>query len=245
MIRKLFFLPLILVFISCTVTKRVHRPGYHVQWHKVERTKKSDKDEAKFKESKPSKSQDEIKLELAEINEINLNEIDPKIASEAPVISEDQIVDESDIPEVESAIQEINTSPTQSERAPEIRSVSTSARAPIFWRTPPENLKKLGIALMITGGIILWGALLGYFGAFSGSGDSAWLNFFLDLLDISGWFWLLFFILAIILVSYLSFLFVMRVLGGPLVGLIVGLGLAAIGLFFYTLGVRREPEPPR
>jgi hypothetical protein len=95
---------------------------------------------------------------------------------------------------------------------------------------------------MIVGGAILIGTLLLSLGAFAGNGSGAWLNFFLDLISISNWFWLLFVFVIILLIAYLFYLLVLYVFGGPLVGLIVGLTLFGLGIFFYLIGERRTYE---
>lgn len=95
---------------------------------------------------------------------------------------------------------------------------------------------------MIIGGLILIGSLLNYFGAFSGGNESPWLNFFVDLISISGWFWLLIFLVVLVLVLYLIVMLVKYAFGGSLVGLIIGLSLLAIGTFFFLLGKSRDIE---
>jgi hypothetical protein len=222
----------------------VHRPGYHVQWKKIERTENSNQLESKIKETNRSNNTDEITLESTEVEQVNNRHVARVLINEVPKTHESKASDSPLASSIESTLSEPHSTSFKEEAKSNEQSIAQYSIPPIFWRTPPQNLRKLGIALMLIGGMILFASLLVYFGAFSGSGNGAWLDFFLYLIDISGWFWLLFFIVVFILVSYLFFLFVLYVLGGPVVGLFVGLGLLALGIFFYILGDRRVPEPP-
>ena len=96
---------------------------------------------------------------------------------------------------------------------------------------------------MILGGVLLLASLLLVLGVFAGNSSSVWLNFFLDLISISEWFWLLFVLVIILFITYLFYLLVFYVLGGPLIGSIIGLTLLGLGIFFYILGKRRTHEP--
>jgi hypothetical protein len=225
------------------VTKRVHRPGYHIQWKKIERVQNSVERESKIKESEHSSARDKITLESSNIAQIETDQTIPSINDETHNIPEPKKISSSHSASIEPTTSEPSSTQLEAEETSYERPVAQHSVPPIFWRTPPENLRKLGIALMLIGGMILFASLLVYFGAFAGGGNGAWLDFFLYLIDISGWFWVLFFIVIFVLVSYLFFLLVLYVLGGPLVGLFVGLGLLALGIFFYTIGKRRTVEP--
>lgn len=242
-IRKLVILPLIALFISCTVTKRVHRPGFHIQWHKIERTQAQEEIEKQTHETKTIVLAEEIPSQL-----------DKTIPMENPEAGMDTDLEFSSIHSIELVQNDPIKRNFLVEDKSKFESVFTTKNVlakskfqkssrPLFWRMSAKSLRNTGIFFICLGGMFLFASMLVYFGAFSGNGDGAWLNFFLDLVNISGWFWLLFFILAIILVSYLFFLLVTYVFGGPTVGALVGLGLLAIGIFFYTLGNRREIEP--
>lgn len=248
LIRKLLFLPLILAFISCTVTKRLHRPGYHIQWKKIERTQKSQKVDDQKKDievylsDETFNSSNEIQLELIKIKSINYaptNVMPVRSIQKTPERNKDVPVLFSS---KELSPKETTYSVDPSEITSNEHSIGQNTVPPLFWRTPAENLRKLGIAFMLVGGMLLFASFLVVFGAFSGNGGGAWFNFFLDLIDLSGWFWLLFFIVAFTLISYLFFLLVVHVLGGPLGGLMVGLAFLLLGIFLYALGKRRQVD---
>jgi len=235
--RKLIIIPLILLLASCTITKRVHRPGYHVQWRKIERSNVPNKSHAEITEVQ-SIERDEIVLITRKVETIHDLEVN---FDRTPVSQFSEGEPTMDLHETQAPTGHL-------EEIVNVSSGFTSneqkAAPPIFWRTPPENLKKLGIAFIILGSLFLFASLLIYLGAFSGNGGYAWLNFFLDLVSISEWLWIFVFILLFVLVVYLFFLLVLHVLGGPLTGVIVGLSLLLLGIFFYELGKRRTPEPP-
>lgn len=246
MTRKLFILPFILLFISCTVTKRVHRPGYHVQWHKVQRSQNTDKedgtDQITAKKDRPrADTKEEAHLDLqAEI----VDSIDHKpseLAEKSTILDgkSKKIIDFKQILPFPKDVTFKAFGKTTTEHQ---KAKTNHQSRPIFWRMSAKNLKFIGLFFIWFGGLLLLGSILVYAGAFTGNSGGAWANFFIDLINISGWFWLLVFILAIVLVFYIATILVRYVFGGPLIGAIVGLSLLVIGVFFYALGDRRDIE---
>ncbi|PHR35091.1 MAG: hypothetical protein COA38_02990 [Fluviicola sp.] len=246
MTRKLLFLPLIILFISCTVTKRVHRRGFHVQWHKIERTQSAEKKGAISNEVQRDNSNQEIASYSKKANPIDSTSLE----------SNDELVRASTLsPKPEKSVlttlrpsitENLDFESILNTKKESARAISYKSSRPIFWRMSAKSLKNIGLVLIWIGAMLLLASLLAQLGAFSSSGDGgggAWLNFFLDLTTISGWFWLLVFVIVFALVAYLFFLLVIYVLGGPMVGAIVGLSILALGIFFYTLGKKRETEP--
>ncbi len=241
MTKILLLFSFILVAMSCTVTKRVHRPGYHVVWHKQQREVQPHElsDEIGFEHQSKQKEKTENSQVIKAIEDENSSsQAAPVIAQ--PVSDEVNMGDRSSINFIEPIQQNdtensIESAPLQSnEKLQSNRSIR-----PIFWRIPPDTLILLGTILMIIGGLILLGVLFEFLGAFSGNGDGGWLNFFLNLFDASGWFWLLIFLIVIIFVLFLLHLLIRFVLGGPMIALFIGLGLLAFGLFLFLLGQKR------
>ncbi|MCJ8288775.1 MAG: hypothetical protein HRT58_01985 [Crocinitomicaceae bacterium] len=246
MTRKLLFLPLIILFISCTVTKRVHRRGFHIQWNKIERTQSAEKKSSIPNEVQRDNSNQEIASHSKKVNPIDSTSVE----------SNDELARTSTLsPKPKknalttlhpSITENLNFESILSAKKKSTRVTSHTSSRPIFWRMSAKSLKNIGLVLIWIGAMLLFASLLAQLGAFSSSGDGgggAWLNFFLDLTTISGWFWLLVFVIVFALVAYLFFLLVIYVLGGPIVGAIVGLSILALGIFFYTLGKKREIEP--
>ena len=242
MTKILLLFSFILVAMSCTVTKRLHRPGYHVVWHNQQREVQPHErsDEIGFEHEAKQKEKTENSQVPEVIEDENTTiQTAPKVVSQ-PEFDNVNIGDPSSTNSIEPIQQNdtknsIESAPLQSnEKLQSNRSVR-----PIFWRIPPDTLILIGTILMIIGGLILLGVLFEFLGAFSGNGDGGWLNFFLNLFDASGWFWLLIFLIVIIFVLFLLHLLIRFVLGGPMIALFIGLGLLAFGLFLFLLGQKR------
>lgn len=246
MTQKLFFLSLFLLFISCTVTKRVHRSGFHVQWHKIHRTEKPDSPK-KERLISPSDYQADHSEEI----HFPTRQIDVKKTLSLPDLSIPNIRSTQEKKALTKANEVISHTIIPIQKRPSkssnIRQQSTSSSKhrllrPLFWRLDAKSLKTIGVVLISVGLLIFFGVLLSTAGAFMGNGAS-WANFFLDLIEISGWFWLLVFILIIILLLYLAVLLVRYVFLSEFVGLMVGLVLIGLGIFFVVLGNNRKIEP--
>lgn len=277
--RLILILPLLFVCFSCTVTKRVHRPGFHVQWRSFQRT---DADpvstQQKSVASAPTVEDQFLVKEVALIDRIQRKWIGESVdfdfaqspdsgstnsAYNAQWVDFDsaQSPDSNSTSSAYSAqspgsgskrsahgVQspDANSATERSRSQAEEQNTKVFTTRPILWRLSPSTLKKLGIVFICIGIFLLLGSMMVAVGAFSvndsGNG-AAWFNFFLDLISISGWFWILAFILLLIFALYLSFLFVKYVMGGALLGLIVGASFLILGIFFYALGKSREVEP--
>lgn len=242
MIRKLIFLPLILLFISCSVTKRVHRPGFHIQWHKIERTQSTKKQQPITDEAKTEKTNQEIALRFQKVNNIDSTKVEANKQVETASIISTKPKKNKRSPRLSSVIEKTAFQSIIKAPKNKAKAYSHKSSRPIFWRVSAKNLKSIGNVLIFLGTLILLGSILVYAGAFSGGASGSWANFFLDLIAISEWFWILVIILIVVLLLYLSVLLVRHVFGGTLVGLIIGLSLLVIGLFFRTLGKNREIE---
>lgn len=244
MTKILLLLPFILVAMSCTVTKRVHRPGYHVVWHKQQREVQENQnaDEMAFenRSTRKEKIENSQAPEGIEHEQLSIGTVSEVVSQ--PVSDEVNVDNTSSLNSNERSVEKNDSQKSVASttlRAKQKLQSNRSAR-PIFWRIPPDTLMLLGTILMIIGGLIFLGALFEFLGAFSNDGNGGWLNFFLDLFNVSGWFWLLIFLIVFIFVFYLIHLLIRFVLGGPTIALIIGLGLLAFGLFLYLLGLTRS-----
>ena len=236
---------MLLLFVGCTITKRVHNPGYHIEWHKLK------KDTAK-------KDHDVIQIQTNEqaaksnIDHLNLSEA-PNDSVEISGLTID--TDENNKPEIapfkskksnESAasvlpLENSNNLKNESQKQPSSVQKKKS-KSPLFWRMKAKTLIDLGIVLMCLGGMILLASIFIFMGAFSGDGSGFWIQVLVSLIGLGGWFLALIFVLIIILIVFLFYLLIAFVLGGPIVGLIVGSVLLGTGILFYVLGKSR-PEP--
>lgn len=247
--RTLLILPLLLLLISCTITKRVHRPGYHVQWRSIHRTQEAQEHLTKQDAHQADNEIDVNALSTKETALIKQNDVQPEIVS-ATRISPPETRPHEKKPIRERLSQQLTEIPA----TPPQRFVSSTSQTvakhrqssrPILWQLSPSTLKTVGTVFMCIGIFLLLGSALVSLGAFSGAGNgngAAWFNFFLDLIAISEWFWLLVFIVLIVLALYVSFLFVRYVMGGALLGLIVGGSFFILGVFLYALGASREEK---
>ncbi|NVK64445.1 MAG: hypothetical protein HWE22_07640 [Flavobacteriales bacterium] len=234
---------------SCTITKRVHRPGFHVQWRSLHRTEAPEKTLPATTEAKAEVSKETTQLTTKEVALIDQDQ--PKIADDFNAINsppKNQVSETEKkrllprLPSIAPPIAHFTPSSTKQKTTKK----NTSASTPLFWRISPSTLKTMGKVFLFLGIFLLLGALTVSAGAFAANGSgngAAWLNFFFDLVAISQWFWLLAFIVLLVLVLYVSFLFVKYVMGGALIGLIVGTVLFGLGVFFLVLGNNREAEP--
>lgn len=244
--RKLLFLPLILLFISCSVTKRVHRPGFHIQWHKIHRAPSAEKQQQVSREKKRENSIQEVASPSQKISE-NVSQKDSLIThltnkKETTSILSTKPQTKKRFSRLSTMIQKTELPSILKSSPKKTKTASLKSKRPIFWRMSAKKLKKLGGVLIFFGVLILIGGLMSYAGAFTGGSSGAWANFFIDLIEISEWFWILAFILVIVLLLYLSVLLVRHVFGGFLIGSIIGLSLLVLGVFFRTLGKNREIE---
>lgn len=243
MIRKLIFLPLILLFISCTVTKRVHRPGFYIQWRKIERTQSSEKQQPISREVNSTSSNQKINSYFQKVNQNDSAMVELDEQKETASIIPSKSIPNKRPSRLTSITEKISIKSILKTTNKKATASSHRSNRPIFWRMSTKNLKSLGAMLIFLGILIIFGSLLTFTGAFSGGGSGAWANFFISLIEISSWFWFLVVILLIVLLFYLAFFLVKYVFGGALVGSIIGLSLLVLGVFFHILGKNREIEP--
>lgn len=227
---------------SCTVTKRVHRSGYHVVWHthrEVQNSVPLDHMDFENQVNQLEKLGDPHGSE--EVNNPTETILNNEVTVQNPNADDAPKGEQSSTPSSDRLTQQRDSkklAPLISRPTRQFNRVKENNQT-LFWRVDPDTLTMLGIILMSVGGVILLGALFMYLGAYSGNGDGGWLYFFLNLFSLSGWFWLLIFLIILILFFYLIFLLIEFVLGGPLIALFIGIGLLGFGLFLYILGRNR------
>jgi len=212
--RKLIYLPLLLLIASCTITKRVHRPGYHIQWRKIERTTSPVHSTKIHPNPTTIQTDDEEFFPNEELTLTADNPVQdsPKEAS-APVEEPSNSINLTE-PLTNIPLEKSSSEAASMSAIKASTSDNQTTMRPIFWRVAPSTLRKLGVVLIILGILILFGSLLVHAGAFSSGGGNTgeWFSFFIDLLNISNWFWLLFVILILLLVFWLFFLIVLHLL---------------------------------
>lgn len=244
LILLLLFFPIIF---GCTITKRVHRPGYHIEWKKNYRQSDARKNQgqetalqANSNTTEPHPEEQLTAIEIAP--QVEGRAMDVQESRSSPTSSDDTFTDALPSALSESVLETNSNDPPNSvshasKRTPQV-SKKTSMR-PLFWRVSGDTWRILGIILIIFGASILVASLLSLVGAFSGNGNGIaviLLDLILSLFGYGGWIIVLIIVILIILLVYLLILFVEVALGGPIVGLIVGGASLLLGLFFFFLG---------
>jgi len=217
---------LLLFSISCTVTKRVHRKGVNIEWHK---TYSNHKKSFVFKVNKPkNKELFESKRTLIEAHNssdsITLN-YDSNLISITNIENENQI----------DTAKSINVKKKYKERLKKKQLYNTvlsepstnnylAVRNKIF--SNDNILKYIGISILVLGLLLVITSLIMI------AGFSGFVNIFNSLVlsssgIVASFFGLLLFLILII--SFFIFAFFIEAIGGITVGIILGLILTAIG----------------
>lgn len=223
-----------LFLLSCTVTKRVHRPGYHLEWKKNYRVQKAAKPETSKKEnsleleSSHSKSEldensNKIKESVADsIQELELRKL--KLEEKSETIGRDSVrrkqVEKRTFANKFRLVKSRDYFPI---RVPSITQKKKASNAFVL-----EGFRTVGVVLLCVGGFLLMGSLISYFGfwvleelfyslVFSGNGIIAGLLGFL-------------LFLIILIVVFVAFAIVRYILGGSYVGFIVSIICIGAGL---------------
>ena len=223
-----------LFLFSCTVTKRVHRPGYHIEWKKNYRVQKEDKTVlvARKVENKPSTVLANSMVE-APLEVVADAKSEPKPILDSKEIALAQIRDvEADVSDNQERhrmhvdqsrfhfLKSRTYFPIQLPKA-EKRKSASSEYASDGWRN-------VGFVLLGLGGFLLMGSLIAFFGfwaleeifyslVFSGNGF------------IAGILGLLLFLLILIVV-FIAYAIVRFILGGAYVGFVVSFICIGAGL---------------
>ncbi len=217
---------LLLFLASCTVTKRVHRPGYRIEWKKNYRVQKiSDKEKESVSKTEPEH------LATTELALRKPSVADPKRLELQPLMSfeQDQSVANQESTELESKGNENGAIDLKQSRtyAPferfKIRRTPTLKRSFSF----NSDLEIFGYWMLGIAGFLLLGTFFAYFGlwaleslfynlVFSGNGLIAGIVGFIIFL-------------IILLIVFIAYAIVEYLMGSYIVGLIATGIAAAIG----------------
>lgn len=215
---------LLLFLASCTVTKRVHRPGYHIEWKKNYRVQKISKPEQEVRFSSK-----ELPLETSELEAKNLDlEISNDNALE-PLLN----VPEASTNHI-SVADNVQETSSNSNRALRVKSRKYAPFEKFSGRKKSRSkangsgstgLQYFGYMLLGISAFLLFGCFFAYFGlwaleslfyslVFSGSGLIAGILGFI-------------LFLIILLIVFIAYAIVEYLLGSYIIGLIVA-GIAAL-----------------
>lgn len=241
--RLLFFLPLMFLAFSCTVTKRVHRPGFHIEWKKNYKKQSNSREHLSFIEKDDFNTPIEEGYEVSGSTASNV-QLEEPTEPQAEVTTSESFDNEMVIETVE--VENVLPTPNSEKHSSFKQMSKLKKQRPFLWRLSGKDLKILGAALMLIGGLLLLASLLSFAGVFSGNGtgnSDAGYYFFDALwsfLGTSSWLWILIAIIIVILIIYLFVLLVEFALGGPFWGAIIGLIMLASGFGIYLWGQNRE-----
>lgn len=218
---------LLLVFLaSCTVTKRVHRPGYHIEWKKHYKTQKSSKEYKELDGVSKTLEMDALKVQEAAFLTERSYELEPLL--DISSTEKEQVL----LDVVEEELKEHNSKEQREIRrtrkyAPfESLKERTQKKSKQRLRGIPE-LRNIGYVLLGIAGFLLIGVFFAYFGlwaleslfynlVFSGNGIVAGILGFVIFL-------------IILLLVFLAFAIVEYLMGSYIIGLIVAGITAAVG----------------
>lgn len=221
----------LLILASCTVTKRVHNPGFHVEWHKnYSKDLGSDKDEKLKNDAEEQEilEKDEI-IDSLTNSSIQSPEVQVSVPVERSKEPNDLLKDD-----VDQLSENGETSETSDQESTTNQSkISKKKRAARGDGTGMEALGAIGAGLAILGAVLLIGSLFLFFG-FAGFGG------LFNVLVLSGNGFavgLLGFILfLIILVVVILFVAIVEfILGGYQLGFILGGILLGLGLLLMLI----------
>ena len=233
MMTKHFILIVLLIMCSCTVTKRVHRKGFNVEWRKNYITQNSNKQER-------SSKQDDIKLNHMEM-------LDEDVVDSIELVSENVVVKSSDEHVCYSTSMKDDNG-----RQSRINVIEKDKRnitylplkiKPLLTFTVEKNklneadeaddlMAILGFILLVLGVFLLLGCLFVFFGFPGLNGLFSTLVFSGNGL-IAGIFGFLLFLLIVLLV--ILFVLLIQFVLGYLMGLILGATFMVAGIVLILI----------
>ncbi|MFT5777239.1 MAG: hypothetical protein ACI837_000170 [Crocinitomicaceae bacterium] len=161
--KKIFFICLVLLFCSesCTVTKRVHRKGWHVEWHKTMRGSSESVSQSDVTERTKIKGDEKVNHPI-----IGEKSVDPKDESnsvsppEIHDLTQNQTHEYTPNDNLEIDSEEVS-SPVEVEQTPAPAAKSSSQRGKLA-----DFFRNLGLASILLGllaglaglGLYFWGA---------------------------------------------------------------------------------------
>ncbi|MCR9172335.1 MAG: hypothetical protein NXI10_07595 [bacterium] len=227
---------LFLLLLSCTVTKRVHRPGFHVEWKKNYKVQKDEVSTADIERSRDDRSGDDDQASVGVESwhdEKTSNSNDQALeARESTIRNEEKQRPKKSV----KVNEQVNSVFIKQKRKfaplklPKFEK-SSSSQASSF---TGDGFLYVGYAMLGLGAYLLIGVLFSYFGfwilenlfyslVFSGNGIIAGiLGFFLFLI--------------ILLLVFIAYAIVHYLLGGAYIGFIVSVALIGAGLVCLLIG---------
>lgn len=226
----------LLILASCTVTKRVHNPGFHIEWHK--NYSKDLSSERKDERKNNAEDQEVVLANSSEMvetidsltnNSIEIPVVQTSVEEERSIKPSELLKDDA-VQLPESGI--ISEKPDQ-EKTTNQKSNSKHKKSASGGGMAGEALGAIGATLAILGAVLLIGSLFLFFG-FNGFG------FLFDVLVMSGngfviglLGFILFLIILLIVVIFVAI--VKYVLGGYQLGFILGGIFLGLGLLLMLL----------
>lgn len=239
MMRIALLLGLLSLF-SCTVTKRVHRPGYHIEWNK-----NYSKSERQVANEKAQETSDFATNSLG--TTVSVDHLDAEL--EASVLNQkEEAVDKDDFGSPKSSKEPHDTSKEIQENTKGAfvfgrKSIFRPHESKVDVEDDEEDEKKepngeiisgIGVGLIILGVMLMIGSLFLVFG-FGGLGNLFTALVFSGNGFVVGFLGFLLFIL-ILLVIGLFVVIVEFVLGGAYAGFVVGSILIVAGIVLMLIG---------
>jgi len=231
--REHLFLVIILLLSSCTITKRVHRKGVNIEWHKNYSTHQNS--------NSNSVSIDVLELEFSDKVGINAGDsiqfvscID-SIHAEQTLTSVHYSLSSRKNKGIESRKKRVSKILAKAQLLQFDKSIKKIEKKPVNTVLyTDELLKKIGIIILIIGGgiiltsFIVMSGFVGFTNLFSslvlsGNGFTAGVLGFL--------------LFLLLVVVFLLFLFLIEAIGGFIIGLTLGLILLGVGGILLLLNL--------
>jgi hypothetical protein len=224
---------LLLVLCSCTVTKRMHRKGFNVEWHKsyVSNNSTNEQKDTKFEDNKLNDEVVSSSNEVGNITEIEVNdEVELSVVEVEDPRDEFLIDDEvklEDSPLVikrysHSYNEELPYAPFSSNEEPNVAEEDSG----------DEILAFLAIFILVLGILLILGSLFLIFGFPSNTGLFSALVLSGNGL-VAGIFGFLLYLLIMVLI--ILFVLLIQFVLGTLVGLILGFSLIIAGIILLII----------
>jgi hypothetical protein len=217
---------LLLVLCSCTVTKRMHRKGFNVEWHKsyVSNNSTNEQKDTKFEDNKLN---DEVVSSSNEVGNITEIEVNDEVEDPRDEFLIDDEVKLEDSPLVikrysHSYNEELRYAPFSSNKEPNVAEEDSG----------DEILAFLAIFILVLGILLILGSLFLIFGFPSNTGLFSALVLSGNGL-VAGIFGFLLYLLIMVLI--ILFVLLIQFVLGTLVGLILGFSLIIAGIILLII----------
>lgn len=226
-----------LFLLSCTVTKRVHRPGYHIEWRKAYKTQKPSEKE---RETRKVEHLDAVEERSDSNEEEKGQERIGELAQQNQASFEDEVLlddatfeNDTENEDVHSTDQEKSKATFFIEKTRKYSPFKIPKSKKRSGSYASDGMRNFAFLLLAFGGFVLLGSLFSFLGlwflenlfyslVFSGNGIIAGILGFL-------------LFLVLLLLIYIAYAFVRYVLGGAYVGFIVFAVCTGVGLLCLLL----------